>query len=97
VEPRQTRSKSGYQFHTVEHRIYFSLARRPAKEIGRLLVYDGPLDSIGPRDAASHTTAVFIDHTSSPPMLELRDGSCLFGCAPRERYRYDGKLLQRIP
>jgi len=74
------------------------------------VVYDGPLDAVGPRDAANHRTSVFVDRTTSPPTLELRSGSCLFechakgtsesdcrtACPPGARYRYDGKRLQPV-
>jgi hypothetical protein len=95
---------------TLEHVIYFTATRRPGKEIGRIVVYDGPLDAVDPRDAATHRTSVFVDRTTSPPTLELRSGSCLFEChakgtsesacrttcPPGARYRYDGKRLQPV-
>jgi hypothetical protein len=66
-------------FRTREHMIYYAGARRP-KEIGRIQVYDGPLDATSARTAARYTVSVFVDRTTEPPTLELRPGACLFEC-----------------
>jgi hypothetical protein len=67
-------------FRTREQQIYFTTASRPVREIGRIQVYDGPLDATSARSAADHSVSVFVDHATSPPTLELRPGACLFEC-----------------
>ncbi len=64
----------------LEHTTYFSAKRGSAKQIGRIVTYDGPLDAANARHAAMHSTKTFVDQTTSPPTLELRSGSCLFEC-----------------
>jgi hypothetical protein len=66
-------------FHVLGHTVYFA-PTSPAKELGRIVTYDGPLDAANPRHAADRTTVAFVDHQTSPPTLELRAGSCLFPC-----------------
>lgn len=67
-------------FHMLEHTVYFPAERRPARELGRIVTYDGPLDAANASSAASKTTVAFVDPLTSPPTLELRSGSCLFEC-----------------
>jgi hypothetical protein len=67
-------------FRTRVHTVYFTATRRPAKEIGRVLTYDGPLDATSSRSAADHSRSVFINRTTSPPTIEVRAASCLFDC-----------------
>ncbi len=66
-------------FHVLGHTVYFA-ATTPARQVGRIRTYDGPLDAANPEHAAARTTVVFIDHLTSPPTVELRSGSCLFQC-----------------
>lgn len=66
-------------FHMLGHAVYFA-ATSPARQLGRITTYDGPLDALNPRHAATSTTVAFIDHQTSPPTLELRSGSCLYQC-----------------
>ena len=60
--------------------IYFDARGREPREVGRLVIYDGPLDAIGRRMLADSSTDVSVDRSTSPPTLELRSGSCLFDC-----------------
>jgi hypothetical protein len=66
-------------FHMLEHTVYFT-GTSPAKQIGRIVTYDGPLDAANAQHAAESSTVAFVDHRTSPPILELRSGSCLFEC-----------------
>lgn len=75
-------------FHMLGHTIYFTA--KPAKEIGRVVTYDGPLDAISPKHLASRSKHTFVDHSTSPPTLELRAGTCMYDCAGGMPVRISG-------
>jgi hypothetical protein len=87
-------------YHTRRWLVFFEAKSR--REIGRFVVYDGPLDPVSATESADHSKNDSIDSSTSPATLELRPGWCAGGAAeeqtscPVERYRYNGRTLVRV-